>query len=275
MDEATPSFADFGVREAVERNACVGPPRRGARVYWTCREETILRAVYPRGGIAGSLEALPGRSAAAIYRHAGKMRLRWNGGDGPRRRRHWQDTPEIDAAIVAAYAKAKRKGHVIALAIRIGRPVQYVTRRAASLGVVVPRFKQPPWSRAENVILAHGAQLQPSSLRARLKRAGFARSEAAIKRQLLRIGCARIEEEGCSARELGALLGVGAHRIERWIREGLLPATPRSLSLDGAVKKFALRRRHIRQFVVDNAGSIDLRRADGVWLIDLLAGRDP
>ena len=177
----------------------------------------------------------------------------------------------MDAAIVAAYGKLERKGHIVALATRLGRPVHYVTQRALALGLVPPRFKQPRWTHAENDLIASAAHLSLSGLRLRLRRAGFKRSEAAIKGQLKRLGVSRVDENRCSAAGLAQLLGVQPRRVCRWIEEGLLRATARNGAHEPGGRVFSIHRRDVRRFLIDNAGAVDLRRADAVWLVELLS----
>ena len=220
-----PAESSFGIRDALTRNGRVGPARKGRRVFWTCAEENTLRAVYSHG-LAAAMEALPGRSASAIYKHAHGLGLRTIDAPGPRRRRHWTHTPEMDAAIVSAYGKVERKGHIVALAARLGRPVHYVTQRALALGLVPPRFKQPRWTHAENDLIASAAHLSLSGLRLRLRRAGFTRSEAAIKSQLKRLQVSRVDENRCSAAGL-AQRDVDGHFAQEG-RADLLGHRPRS-----------------------------------------------
>jgi hypothetical protein len=43
---------------------------------WTCKEVAVLKANYPKGGIASCESLLPNRSRAAIYSMAGELRLK-------------------------------------------------------------------------------------------------------------------------------------------------------------------------------------------------------
>ena len=48
-------------------------------------------------------------------------------------------------------------------------------------------------------------------------------------------------------------------------------ATARNGAHEPGGRMFSIHRRDVRRFLIDNAGAVDLRRADAVWLIELLA----
>lgn len=43
-----------GIRELLDHNPVVGEPCAGTRRFWTGREEKLLRAHYPTGGVTAS-----------------------------------------------------------------------------------------------------------------------------------------------------------------------------------------------------------------------------
>ena len=149
-----------GVALTISTAETVGPPRVGAKRFWTGREQMILRNAYPQSGIAGSLALLPGRSAAAIYVRAMKLKL-----VSPHEatRRRCRPTEQIDDAIRRVYQNNTDKGAIKRLAQTTGRSRAWIRARAIALGIAVPRFKEPPWTEAETEIVAEAAHLKPAA----------------------------------------------------------------------------------------------------------------
>lgn len=262
-----------GIRTLLEHNPVVGEARLGSRRFWTTTEEKLLRAHYPQGGVAACLPHLPGRTAASIYNHAASLGLRTPATDKPDfRRQRWTSSEPIDAAIRRVYQRDPTKGDIAALAIAVGRPRWWVTRRASRLGLITPRFKEAPWSDAEREIVHDHFHRPPSSIRKMLQRAGYQRTETAITVMGKRMGATREDPSHVTANSLATLMGVDAKTVTRWIERGLLRArrreTKRSVAQGGDPHWIHLR--DVRAFIADNAGVIDIRKVDKFWFIDLL-----
>lgn len=153
-----------------------------------------------------------------------------------------------------------------------GRHIAYL---AAQLGLPPrrsPRDEWRGWTEPELEILrTYGAE-EIRALQARLARMGSRRTLTAIqcKRWELR---AAGEAPGREARdhytqgELAELLGVDAHKVGRWIRQGKL-----------AARKYGDWSYHIdakalRAFLKAHVGEWDPGRCDKYWLVDVLVGR--
>jgi hypothetical protein len=259
-----------GVVAVLDANPVVGEMRSGARRFWTGREEKILRTHYAAGGVEACLPLLPGRTAKSIYQRAGQLGLKTpRSVEWPKYERHTTNE-HIDAAIRRVYQRAPEKGDIQRLAVAVQRPRAWVSKRAVALGLVVPRFKAPPWSAEENQILADRAGQHFRTIRAALSRAGFQRTETAISVQSKRLRISREthDPDVYTARTLAEMFGIDSHAVTAWVEKGWL----RAKKGEGVTGKWLIRRKDVRAFVVENAAAIDIRKVDKFWFVDLLAG---
>lgn len=154
--------------------------------------------------------------------------------------------------------------------------VQQVRQRAAVLGLRRMRTKEPPWSDEEIELLDQWLHLPLRSIRYRLKRRGFQRTEAAIVMQRHRRFGGMLQATGAySANQLAQLLGVSPIPVNGWIRKGWLKATPRGETVaahGGPGDRWMITPKAVREFLFDNAALINPRGINFVWLMDLLRG---
>jgi hypothetical protein len=272
MMDASAIREPSGVAALLECNPVVGAPREGARRFWTGREEKLLRQHYPDGGVSGCLSVLPGRTAKSIYQRAGALGLRVPGNDGKvHERKHWGSSDQIDAIIIRTYQTKPDKRAVLHCAQLVGRPRWWVSKRALKLGLVVPRFREPEWSETELDLISSQAHKHPKTIQLALKRAGFARTEAAIVVRLKRLGADRTDPDHLNANQLATVMGVDRKTVAAWITKGWLKAKRREAT---ALDDFWwIHRRDIRRFVVENVAAVDLRKVEKFWFVDLLAER--
>lgn len=240
------------------------PRHTPARYFWTTAEVALLREHYPSGGAAACLDVLPGRDEKGIYNKAMTLGL---AREGRAPRRTYPHSPQIDAQIRKLYLNGDaQRGAVSDLARRIGRPRHYVTRRAVELGQVRPRFKPAEWCAEELRLLDEHRDLSNGALKARLRRAGFSRSETAIKAKRNRLDLHRTDDpDTYSARELADRMGIEMHKVLRWIARGVLKAKRRGTEHE-------IKRHAIRAFLTTHLSEWDHRRCAQLWLVDLLAG---
>lgn len=265
----------FGVNDLLAHNPIVGEQRKGPKRFWTGREEKLIREHYPTGGINACLEHLPGRTASSIYNRAGVMGLR-----GPRvqhdfHRQRWSSNEQIDRIITEVYSRAPKKNDIAKLAATIGRPRWWVSKRARTLGIVMPRFKAPPWTEPELEIIATFAHRSGKAIRAQLNKRGFIRSETAIIVQLKRRGHGtgkNADFDHYTAQGLSKLFGVDRSTVKGWIVKGWLKAqrrgTARTEQQGG--DEYWIHRRDVRAFVIENVSVVDLRKVEKFWFVELL-----
>jgi hypothetical protein len=263
--------------ELAYANPVVGEKKRGAARWWKTSEQRILEEHFPKGGIAACLPLLPGRSASAIYTRASTYGIKLKARKAVDfRRQKWAPNDIVDEMIRRAWPQATSKGAIMALATKVGRPRWWVSKRAVALGLTHPRFKTPDWTEAEDELIQEIAFKGLRAIQLNLKRRGFSRSEAAIKVRLIRLGASastKADPNHYTATGLAQLLGVDPKTPVAWIRRGLLKAkrhgTTRTDAQGG--DEWWIARRDVRQFVIENAAVIDLRKVEKFWFIDLLA----
>lgn len=246
------------------------PPQ--PRYFWTIQERRLLQAHYPAGGLAACLALLPLRSERAIYAAAVSLGVRFA---GKKRYRHWGPSTEaIDAQIRETYQMHPEKRAVQRLVARLGRPRQWVFRRATELGCVFPRLKDPPWSAEEDALLGDHAHKTPGAIQGIFRRRGFSRSKTAIQVKRKRLHLETADIDHYTANQLASCMGVDAKAVTRWIDHGLLAATRRGTKRvpQQGGDEWWIHRAQIRKFVVTNQAAVDLRKVDRYWFIDLLAG---
>jgi hypothetical protein len=264
-----------GIRDMLDQNPMVGEQKRGPRRAWTNKEIAILRTVYPVSGVPACVVALPGRSASSIYQHAAMEGLRAPKGKQGAERQRWTASPQIDAIITRAYQGTPVKGDIKALARTAGRPMWWVCKRAAKLGLSKPRFREPPWSDAEIEFVASNAHKNADALSCMLNRRGFNRTATAISVKLKRIGSPtgkNADLDHYTANQLAGLFGIDRKGIGAWIMKGWLKAdrrgTARTVAQGG--DEYWIHRRDVRRFVTENAAAIDIRKVEKFWFIELL-----
>lgn len=247
------------------------------RKFWTTRELQLIREHYPAGGIPALEPLLPGRTRSSIYQRANMLGLHC--ANQPPIRQSWPHDQRIDEEIRVAHQRPMKKGDVVRLAKRIGRPVWYVSRRAREMDLTTPRFREPPWSPAEIELLRETRELKPEPCSAVFKRRGFSRTATAIQVQRKRNGILREQGEDYTCTSAAAMLGHDPCTVLRWIRMGMLKAEPDKgckARGDGRTTQYRVTERALRDFIVNHPIRVDLRKipaAHTPWLIELLAGR--
>lgn len=270
-------ISPHGIKDLLDHNPVVGDRRAGPKRFWTGKEERLLREHYPAGGVPECLPLLPGRTASSIYNRAGQLGLRstptvkQNG--FPRER--WASNEQIDRLIVEVYQRVPKKNDINRLAATLNRPRWWVSARARRLGCVAPRFKQPPWTEAEDELIATYAARHPSTIVRTLKRHGFNRTETAIVVRLKRIGQARgrnADPDHYTANALAKLFGVDRKGVGAWIAKGWLKAGKRGTDRTEANggDEYWIHRREVRRFIIENVSAVDLRKVDKFWFVDVL-----
>lgn len=250
------------------------PAPKISRRYWTTGEERALRTLYPTGGSAAVKAAVPGRTLRSIYNRARALGLVAPG--QPAIRQRWSSSPQIDEAIRRVYQGTPSDGAIDHLAMSCARPRWWVSRRAAALGFVAPRFKDPEWTPAELEIVEAMAHRSSISIVRALARKGYRRTATAITVKLKRLGTDRTDPDHYTATTLAGMMGVDATTVSGWIEKGWLAAKRRGTArtpVQGG-DMWWISRRAVRRFVVENTARVDLRKVEKFWFVDLLTDRD-
>jgi len=209
-----------------------------------------------------------------VYNHARALGLHRPRADGagPFKPR-WVATEQIDAVIRRVYTSDVSKGMVDRAAAACGRPRWWVSKRAATLGLSAPRFKQAPWSEAEETVLHAMSSKSLQAIRLALKRRGFRRTDGAISQRMKRLRIDRTDDDIFTCSSLGEGLGVDSSTVSKWIARGLLAASPRGTARTAAQHgdQWSIRREDARRFILDNVAAIDIRKVEKHWFIDFIA----
>lgn len=248
------------------------PPRevKRTRYFWTNKEVELVRQLYPTGGLAACMAALPGRTASGIYQRAGILGLK-RPHKQPRRKEPWTTNQFIDDRIRRAYANPTNNS-VKDCARAVARPRWWVSKRATALGLIAPRFREPRWTAAEDELLAQHAHKHPKSIQGILRRHGFQRSETAITVRRKRLSLSSIDPDTYTSRGLAMMLGIDSHAVTNWINKGWLKAKPRGTdrtAVQGG-DMWSIKRRDVRKFIIENTAAVDIRKVDKHWFVDLL-----
>lgn len=227
--------------------------------FWTVPEIAILRQHYSTGGAKACAELLPHRTLGSIYQHARTAGL--FAPKSPEKRRTWTSNDFVDAEIRRVYQSPMQKNTVRDLAKRLGYPRWWVSKRAANLGLVAPRFKEPKWSAKEIAILEEHSTKHSKIIQKYLKAAGFSRTETAIVVQRKRHKLETRDVDLYTTGDIALMMGVDRTTVMRWIESEGLQAS------SGAVRK--VKRLALRSWIRDHAQLVDLRKVDRFWFIDL------
>lgn len=246
-------------------------------VAWTTQEYAIVDATYPESGSTGAIAALIQagytRTPAQVKAAAHRRGLRCHKGYVK-----FQGNPMIDRAIISAYQRRHRgeKGAIKACAQRWGVTYGWLRWRALHLGVVKPMAARM-WSAEEESILAETIDMGLKFAQARLRAAGYQRSQSAILEHKWVLDIQAEHPDLLTAAGVARMLGVEGKTVGRWIRGHGLNARKRRLQtpadVDGDPQNWAIHRADLAKFLRDHPTLWDLRRVnDHFWVLELLAG---
>lgn len=248
--------------------------RTGRYLAWSPAEEAVIRAYYPRGGALACQPLLPARQAEAIAMKAQRLGVRYRDG--------YQYQPpsdeRTDRLLRELYVNGSvAKGSMAALAVKLGRPRQWLRQRAIALGVAAS-LRGPNWRPEEDAILEALEGRGPRAMQKALARAGYRRPETAIAARCSRISISAglDRSDVYSGNEIGRLLGIHDHRvITRWIKSGALRATAERAPLPPhEVISWRVRRQDLRSWMIANPLLWWPGRCDRYWLVEILSGKE-
>ena len=248
------------------------PGRRDPR-FWSDDEIDIIRRYYPDGGASACLAHLPAhRTSSGVYTQAKKLGVKSKIGGGPKVK---IDTPsDFDARLTHEWSQldGKNKGAVAALAQHLGVPRWWLSKQARRLGLTKPHRKEPPWTGAEDALMAKVPLHDPDRCAEISREHGFNRSPTAIAVHAKRVGLSRRFKDGLSGRQAAKILGFDDKTLTSYCISGELTAAKRDdnrLPQQGG-SRWVIRPADLRQFVVDRLERIDFRKVDKFELVRLL-----
>jgi DNA-binding transcriptional MerR regulator len=146
----------------------------------------------------------------------------------------------------------------------LGVPRHTLKHWAQVLGLARTANRLKPWTDQEVSYLE--SQYHRTHVDTIARKLG--RSTTAVAQKAKRLGIRKCGE-GYTLHSLALAMGVDDHKVALWIDRGLLPASRRQTDRDRDV--YFISEKAAREFIVEHPLEIDLRRADGLGLIDLLA----
>lgn len=272
LAEVSPS----GIRDILDQNPMVGVRKTGSRRAWTNKEIKALHATYPAGGVLACVAILPGRSATSIYQHANALGLRAPKGKHGAERQQWTASPQADAIIARVYQATPQKGDIKVLARTLNRPMWWICKRAAKLGLSKPRFRELPWTEPEIDFIAANAHKDADAISRMLARRGYTRTATAISVKLKRIGSPsgkNADMDHYTANQLAGLFGIDRKGIGHWIAKGWLKAERRGTARVEAQggDEYWIHRRDVRKFIIENTAAFDIRKVEKFWFVELMS----
>lgn len=132
------------------------------------------------------------------------------------------------------------------------------------------RIRDDHWTPEDLAYLEEYYQ-KPSGKRAGIKDIAqrLGRTESAVRLKAKRMKFRRIQGDTYTICALADALGCDFHKVERWIANGWLNA-PLDKSRENG--QHAISPSEIRRFIITYPSEIDHRRADWLWLLDILVG---
>lgn len=165
------------------------------------------------------------------------------------------------------------------IACRLGISVSIVERLIAEMGLTKPR-KRRAWQIEELKLVEDNCHLALSSLREKLRKAGFIRSPGVIAAKLYQLELGGFHEKGYSLNELPALLGHCESTIKKWIISEKLQTEKRRgiRNVSAATNEkepfyWAITDKEIGKFLVQYPMEWHMSKiphASQVWIIDMI-----
>jgi hypothetical protein len=151
---------------------------------------------------------------------------------------------------------------------RIPVPRRVIKRWGAQLGLA--RTKERPWSSEELAYLRENYQ-RPSGQRASLRSIAqyLGRTKDAVHIKATRMKYRRYGGDAYTFQSLADALGCDSHKVKQWVEKKWLDASLEHSREDG---RYAIAPTAIRRFIIEHPSEIDHRRADWLWLLDILIG---
>lgn len=259
-------------REHLPRLSPVRVPGRHSKRFWTDAERAIVKKYYPTGGVASCLAHLPShRTPAGVYRTAWDLGLSCGSGQAGR----IKPGAGFDEALKLFYQQGdgKKRGECNAFADKWKLPRWWVTKRAITLGLVIPHKKEPPWSAAELALLKTVPLHDTDKCSRIFHDNGFPRSSMAIRVRSTRMHLSRKYKETLSATAISKILGVDSKTVTRDIFEGRLKATKRKtarLPQQGG-DHWSVTPADLRRYLLDNLHYVDLRKVEKFAFVQIIA----
>lgn len=144
----------------------------------------------------------------------------------------------------------------------LGVPRAVVKKWGRELGLA--RQKAPAWTEAEVQYLQ--ASIRKKSLDEIAKHLG--RTKTSVRLKVRRLNLSLVRSGGYSMTDIRLALGNDFKTIAKWVERGWLKGKRKGPNTTA----WFFTDKNIRDFIIAHPHEVDPRRADWIWLVDLLAG---
>lgn len=242
---------------------------------WTEAEKAIVRQYFPTGGAEACRPLLPSRSKGAIATKAWLLGL-----EAPRKSSgarkpyaHHPTSEAMDQTIRERHAQmdGKGNGEIAALALELGVPRDWLTRRMTVLGLTLSRRKEPDWTPAEDALFETLPLHNPKRAAQILREHGFSRTPTAIVMHARKLKIAR-HRGAYSAHQVAEILGLDSKTVSQMLEKGDLAGQKaddaRTIQQGGS--RWEVTPEALRTFVRENIERLDLRKVDKLAFFHLI-----
>lgn len=242
---------------------------------WTEAEKAIVRQYFPTGGAEACRPLLPSRSKGAIATKAWLLGLEAPKKSSAARKpyAHHPTSEAMDQTIRERHAQmdGKGNGEITALALELGVPRDWLTRRMTVLGLTLSRRKEPDWTPAEDVLFETLPLHNPKRAAQILREHGFSRTPTAIVMHARKLKIAR-HRGAYSAHQVAEILGLDSKTVCQLLERGDLAGQKaddaRTIQQGGS--RWEVTPEALRTYVRENIERIDLRKVDKLAFFNLI-----
>lgn len=177
---------------------------------------------------------------------------------------------KIDARVKSLLKErydSKVRGRTAEIAAELGWPVWAVKRTAVKLGLTRPWSKdRRAWTADEEEFLRTWQGLRgPKWIGKRL-----GRGPTSVILKMKRLGLNRRIRDGYSINNLGELMGVDSHTVDRWVKRGFLSVTCQGTRRQHDIRRVS--RDVLLAFLKTYHEEYRLDKVDQAWFLDLVFG---
>jgi hypothetical protein len=189
-----------------------------------------------------------------------------------------QWTEQADRIIRDGYIKKERNrlGRVASM-LRI--PKSTIQKRAVTLGLTTPGGNRLAWVEEEVAILELNAHFSIETITRKLQAKGFSRSASSVRNKLFKLNLNKRDEmfaQGIyTTKSLALCIGHSPQTILRWIKNGLLDATPAGTDRVGGQHGdyWLIKNKAVRKLLIEHTAYVDFTKIEKYWLVDVLTGK--
>lgn len=184
--------------------------------------------------------------------------------EGIHERPHFHWTPQIDTKLKLIFqhkTRAERNEALHHFAQELRVKVATLSVRASRLGF---SRNLRNWSEEEVTLVQRYSRYSIATIKGLLGKAGFERTERAITERIRKLNLAPISY---TLTEVAIGFGVDRWTVRNWIKTGLLKSKSAKLNRND---RHVITVGSLRNFIINHPFNFELKKADFIWLTDIL-----